>query len=85
MAKRNQGMTDADMASRSKRQAGSSSLADVHRGPRFGIDGAIHRAIYGDDPLDYEKAIERELSNHQQAQPDRFVRKIVRHGVTKRV
>ena len=84
MSKRKPSMTEGEMVSRSSRQGGSSSLADVHRGPRSGIDGAIHRAVYGNDPLDYEKAIEWELANRQQAQPDRFVLKIVRHGVPKR-
>ncbi len=84
MEKRKKVMTGGDMASRSMRQGGSSSLADVHRGPRSGLDGAIHRAIYGDDPLDYGKAIESEMARLQETQPDRFIRKIARHGVPKR-
>lgn len=84
MAKAKQSMTEADMASRSRRQGGSHSLADIHRGPQTGVDGAIQRAVYGDDPLDFEKAIERELSSRQESQPDRFVRKVVRRGASKR-
>ena len=69
--------TGSDLFTRSQRQGGFHTFADVHRGPRTGADGAIMRAVYGEDPLDFAKAVEWEMAMRQHRQPGRFVSKIV--------
>lgn len=73
-------MTESDLASLTKRQGGLHSLADAHHGPRSGFDGQLIRAIWGDDPLDFERMIEAEVAERQRVQPDRFVQKIGPRG-----
>lgn len=76
MTARRKPESESDLASRSKRQGGLHSLADAHHGPRSGFDGQLMRAIWGDDPLDFERALEHEVVKRQCAQPGRFVQKI---------
>ena len=73
-------VSEGDLASRSKRQGGLHSLADAHHGPRNGFDGQLMRAIWGDDPLHFERAVEAEVAERQRVQPDRFVQKIGPRG-----
>ena len=76
MARSRQDMSTRDLESRSKFQGGDHTLSDVHRGPRTGPYGAVHRGIYGDSPEDFDKAIELEWQQRQRHMPDRFVNKI---------
>jgi hypothetical protein len=80
MTARRKPASESDHASRSKRQGGLHSLADAHHGLRSGFDGQVMRAVWGDDPLDFERMVEAEVAERQRAQPDRFVQKIGPRG-----
>jgi|GEM_PF-4710317 len=76
MSRSHPGMSTRDLESRSKVEGGDHCLADVHRGPRTGPYGAVHRGIFGDTLEDFDKAVQQEWEQRQRETPDRFVRKI---------
>ena len=69
-------MSERDMASRSKRLGGDHTFADVHRGPRTGIDGDIHRAVFGNSREEFDEIVKHEMAAEQRRHPDRFINKI---------
>lgn len=84
MAQRKNLKTGRDMFTRSQRLGGARSLEEVHLGSRIGFDGVVWRGVWGDSPLDFEKAIEWEMAAHQRRRPGLFVEKIVRRGIPRR-
>jgi len=79
MARSREGMSSRDLESRSKLEGGDHCLADVHRGPRTGPYGAVHRGIFGDTLEDWDIAVQQEWGQRQRELPDRFIRKIGPH------